>query len=212
MHPGAATDNLAVRSDSDGSPRSTSPMRNNQPVTQLEHTYDAHTTLMSSTDAKGRITYANQAFVDISGFERDALMGWLTTSFVTPTCRRLRLPTCGSRSRRESPGRASSKSPRQWGPLLGARQRGTHPSARPGGRLHFGANPAHAAGSAAGRSAVCRYAQAAPTICVCTGHFAAQGLGLSVNRAQGGRSVGIRAAFGLSAMLGLAGLRAAACP
>ncbi len=50
-------------------------MRNNQPVTQLEHTYDAHTTLMSSTDAKGRITYANQAFVDISGFERDALMG-----------------------------------------------------------------------------------------------------------------------------------------
>lgn len=50
-------------------------MRNNQPVTQREHDYDTHTTLMSSTDTKGRITYANQAFVDVSGYGRDALMG-----------------------------------------------------------------------------------------------------------------------------------------
>ena len=47
-------------------------MRNNQPVTQRELHYPANATLMSTTDAKGRITYANPSFVDISGY---ALMG-----------------------------------------------------------------------------------------------------------------------------------------
>lgn len=50
-------------------------MRNNQPVTQRELHYPANATLMSTTDAKGRITYANPSFVDISGYAREALMG-----------------------------------------------------------------------------------------------------------------------------------------
>ncbi|MGE5451054.1 MAG: methyl-accepting chemotaxis protein [Acidobacteriota bacterium] len=50
-------------------------MRVNHPVTQQEHDYPASATLMSATDMKGRITYANQAFVDVSGYSRDALMG-----------------------------------------------------------------------------------------------------------------------------------------
>lgn len=50
-------------------------MRVNNPVTQREHVYPADTTLMSATDAKGRITYANQAFVEVSGYARDELQG-----------------------------------------------------------------------------------------------------------------------------------------
>jgi aerotaxis receptor len=50
-------------------------MKNNQPVTQREVAFPANTYLVSRTDLKGIITYANDAFVDISGFTRDELIG-----------------------------------------------------------------------------------------------------------------------------------------
>ena len=50
-------------------------MRNNQPVTQRERTYPAEQRLISTTNSRGVITYANDAFVDISGFARDELVG-----------------------------------------------------------------------------------------------------------------------------------------
>jgi aerotaxis receptor len=50
-------------------------MRNNGPVTQREHDYDAAQMLVSMTDLKGRITYANDAFVAVSGFTREELVG-----------------------------------------------------------------------------------------------------------------------------------------
>jgi aerotaxis receptor len=50
-------------------------MKNNQPVTQREVAFPANTYLVSRTDLKGIITYANDAFVDISGFTRDELVG-----------------------------------------------------------------------------------------------------------------------------------------
>lgn len=50
-------------------------MRNNQPVTQRERTFPAQQRLISTTDAKGVITYCNDAFVEISGFERADLIG-----------------------------------------------------------------------------------------------------------------------------------------
>ncbi|PKO33828.1 MAG: hypothetical protein CVU34_10675 [Betaproteobacteria bacterium HGW-Betaproteobacteria-7] len=50
-------------------------MKNNQPVTQREVAFPARTYLVSRTDLKGIITYANDAFVDISGFSRDELIG-----------------------------------------------------------------------------------------------------------------------------------------
>ncbi|MFN3566672.1 MAG: methyl-accepting chemotaxis protein [Burkholderiaceae bacterium] len=50
-------------------------MRDNGPVTQREHDYDAAQMLVSMTDLKGRITYANDAFVAVSGFEREELLG-----------------------------------------------------------------------------------------------------------------------------------------
>ena len=49
-------------------------MRNNQPVTQRERTFPSNQRLISTTDLKGQITYCNDAFVEISGFNRDELI------------------------------------------------------------------------------------------------------------------------------------------
>ncbi|AOY02088.1 methyl-accepting chemotaxis protein [Jeongeupia sp. USM3] len=50
-------------------------MRRNEPVTGREIKVDPHRPLVSKTDLKGRITYANPAFTDICGFSRDELLG-----------------------------------------------------------------------------------------------------------------------------------------
>ncbi|WP_355660787.1 methyl-accepting chemotaxis protein [Halomonas salifodinae] len=50
-------------------------MRNNQPVTRREYALDEHTFLISRTDLKGRITYANPAFIEVSGFSQEELIG-----------------------------------------------------------------------------------------------------------------------------------------
>lgn len=50
-------------------------MRNNGPVTDRELSYSASTMLVSMTDLKGRITYANAAFVQVSGFSLSELIG-----------------------------------------------------------------------------------------------------------------------------------------
>jgi aerotaxis receptor len=50
-------------------------MRQNLPVTQKEFPFPAGTTLLSVTDTQSRITYANDAFVAVSGFAREQLMG-----------------------------------------------------------------------------------------------------------------------------------------
>jgi aerotaxis receptor len=50
-------------------------MRNNQPVSQHEYQYPDDATLMSTTDADGYITYANDAFIDVSGFASEDIIG-----------------------------------------------------------------------------------------------------------------------------------------
>lgn len=50
-------------------------MRNNQPVTQREYVLDDEHFLITRTDLKGRITYANPDFVEVSGFSREELIG-----------------------------------------------------------------------------------------------------------------------------------------
>jgi len=50
-------------------------MRNNQPVTQTELKVPDDQTLISVTDLKGRITYANKAFISMSGFLEEELLG-----------------------------------------------------------------------------------------------------------------------------------------
>ncbi|MBG6291934.1 methyl-accepting chemotaxis protein [Pseudomonas nitroreducens] len=50
-------------------------MRNNQPITQRERSFPAEQRLISTTDARGVIGYANEAFTAISGFSREELVG-----------------------------------------------------------------------------------------------------------------------------------------
>jgi len=50
-------------------------LKDNGPVSQQEYVLDEHDTLLSTTDLKGRIIYANEAFVQASGFDREELYG-----------------------------------------------------------------------------------------------------------------------------------------
>lgn len=50
-------------------------MRQNLPVTQRERTFPEKDRLISTTDMAGIITYCNDAFVEISGFTREELIG-----------------------------------------------------------------------------------------------------------------------------------------
>ncbi len=50
-------------------------MRTNLPITDREYPIGDHLNLISRTDLKGRITYASPAFVEVSGFAREELIG-----------------------------------------------------------------------------------------------------------------------------------------
>jgi len=50
-------------------------MRNNQPVSSSEYTVPPGRTLVSVTDLKGRITYCNPAFIEVSGYAASELLG-----------------------------------------------------------------------------------------------------------------------------------------
>jgi len=50
-------------------------MRNNQPVTEVEHAFTEGEVLVSKTDLAGIITYANRAFCKIAGFTEAELIG-----------------------------------------------------------------------------------------------------------------------------------------
>jgi aerotaxis receptor len=50
-------------------------MRSNLPVSQREHEFADGVTLMSTTDAQSHLTYANAAFIQVSGFDQSELLG-----------------------------------------------------------------------------------------------------------------------------------------
>ena len=50
-------------------------MKNNLPITNNEVSLSSSSTITSTTDAKGAVTYVNQDFLDISGFSTEELMG-----------------------------------------------------------------------------------------------------------------------------------------
>jgi len=50
-------------------------VRNNLPVTGIEYLMEAGQAIVSTTDTKGRITYVNPGFIDVSGFARHELIG-----------------------------------------------------------------------------------------------------------------------------------------
>ena len=56
-------------------PRHFPDMRQNLPITQREYPFPPNRTLVSVTDLKGRITYCNPAFIEVSGYSREELLG-----------------------------------------------------------------------------------------------------------------------------------------
>jgi len=50
-------------------------MKTNLPVSNNEKTFANDTNILSTTDLKGAVSYVNQDFIDISGFDRDELIG-----------------------------------------------------------------------------------------------------------------------------------------
>ena len=50
-------------------------MRTNLPVTQREYSFAQDMTLMSTTDTQSHIVYANAAFVEVSGFPYEEIVG-----------------------------------------------------------------------------------------------------------------------------------------
>ena len=50
-------------------------MRTNLPVTQREYPFPAGQALVSTTDLQGRILYCNPAFIEVSGYAREELLG-----------------------------------------------------------------------------------------------------------------------------------------
>lgn len=50
-------------------------MRDNQPVTQQEFEFPDDATLMSTTDTESYVTYANAAFMQVSGFSHEEIQG-----------------------------------------------------------------------------------------------------------------------------------------
>ena len=50
-------------------------MRNNLPITNREYVLQDREIIVSKTDLKGNITYANQDFIRISGFSEAELLG-----------------------------------------------------------------------------------------------------------------------------------------
>ena len=50
-------------------------MRVNLPVSQHEYAFPKGQTLVSTTDLKGRILYCNPMFIEVSGYEKEELLG-----------------------------------------------------------------------------------------------------------------------------------------
>ena len=70
-------------------------MRVNQPVTNTEQSLFDGESIVSQTDIKGKITYVNPAFIRISGFSEEELMGAHTIWCAILICRQRLFPTCG---------------------------------------------------------------------------------------------------------------------
>ena len=117
---------------------------------QREYPLSEGETLLSVTDLKGRIVYANDAFIRVSGFEAAELYGKAHSIVRHPD-----MPAAAfarhvvhhpARAALERPGQEPAQERR---PLLGARQRQSHTPCGRRGRLPVRAHPARAVRGAA---------------------------------------------------------------
>ena len=118
-------------------------MRINLPVTQQNFDYPGDELLVSSTNTKGEITHCNPAFVRVSGYSYDELIGQphniIRHPDMPPEAYKDMLRTIG----RGEPWTGLVKKPAQERrSLLGARQRHSHHGRRQAARLHVGAHQA----------------------------------------------------------------------
>lgn len=79
-------------------------MRLNQPVTQREFAIPDGATLVSTTDLQSRITYGNPAFITVSGYEKEELIGQTHNIVRHPDMPPEAFGTCGRRFRAAPPG------------------------------------------------------------------------------------------------------------
>lgn len=79
-------------------------MRVNLPVTEHERVFPTEQRLISTTDLDSRITYCNDAFVAISGFTYDELVGQTHNLVDTPICHPGYSCICGIPSSKANPG------------------------------------------------------------------------------------------------------------
>ncbi len=80
-------------------------MRRNSPVTQNEYLLNDGSTLMSTTDTKSHITYANSAFIEASGYKEEHLLGEPHNLIRHPDMPAEPLATCGLPCSKVRPGR-----------------------------------------------------------------------------------------------------------
>ena len=130
-------------------------MKLNLPVTANEYELAEGQTLVSTTDLQSHITYCNAAFIAVSGYEREELLGQPHNMVRHPD-----MPPEAFRDMWESirAGRpwsaAGQEPPQERRPLLGAGQRHAADGSGRTGGLHVGAHQAGARAGPPGRGAV----------------------------------------------------------
>ena len=97
-------------------------MRNNQPITQREFVFDDRATLMSTTDLNSHITYANDAFIEVSGFTPEEVDGQPHNMVRHPDMPPEAFADMWSTLKQGEPDRAGQEPAQEWRSLLGARQ------------------------------------------------------------------------------------------
>ena len=79
-------------------------MKKNLPVTDKQHLFDDSTRIVSTTDLKGAITYANKDFITVSGFSEAEIINKNHNLVRHPDMPLRRLKIYGITSSRENHG------------------------------------------------------------------------------------------------------------